>query len=165
MIGTRFGRLSITGLAPSSGGKRRWQCICDCGKVTTPFAWKLLAGKARSCGCLKVEELNTRQGHELHGMRGSAEYRLWARLKTICHDPNSRSFAGYGGQGVRVDPRWFSSFSAFYEDVGPRPSPDHRLVRYDDTGDFAPANCRWVRLPRPRRRSAAHLLDGVDDQE
>jgi hypothetical protein len=152
LIGSRFGRLTVTDAAPSSGGKRRWVCSCDCGNVATTFAWKLLAGRSRSCGCLKIEQLNTRQGHELHGMRNSPEYALWTRLKSICYNPRVREFWKYGALGVQLAPEWKHSFSAFYRDVGPRPSPFHKLLRYNDDGNFAPGNCRWVLVRRMKTK-------------
>jgi hypothetical protein len=150
MIGRKFGRLTTIAQRPSSGGKRRLQCLCDCGQETTTFAWKLLAGKTRSCGCLKIEQLNTRQGHELHGMRGSPEYAVWVRLKSLCYNPRTRGYAKVGGAGIKIAPDWEQSFSAFFDAVGPRPSRRHELMRYDETGDFSAENCRWVLIRKAR---------------
>jgi hypothetical protein len=165
VIGSRFGRLTVTGAAPSSGGKRRWVCTCDCGNVATTFAWKLLAGRTRSCGCLKIEELNTRQGHELHGMRNSPEYAVWTRLKSICYNYRVREFGKYGALGVQLAPEWKNSFRAFFNDLGPRPSPFHKLLRYNDEGNFAPGNCRWVLVRRTKkpRNAGDSFLFGPDE--
>ena len=36
--------------------KPRWICKCDCGTIVTAFAFNLVAGKTKSCGCLKTEK-------------------------------------------------------------------------------------------------------------
>lgn len=55
MIGQRFGRLLVLKQAEASGANKRWECICDCGKLTRPFAGALRNGRAQSCGCLARE--------------------------------------------------------------------------------------------------------------
>jgi hypothetical protein len=108
--------------------KRRWVCVCSCGAQTTAYQWSLLAGRSRSCGCLKSEEqrlksaeLNERQGNENHGMHSSTEYKCWLLLKNRCYNPNSKDYAYAGARGVRVCERWRSSFQSFYDDMGARP--------------------------------------------
>jgi hypothetical protein len=145
MIGRRFTRLTVVAPAPSSGTKRRWQCSCECGGQTTAYQWSLLAGRSRSCGCLKAEELNRRQGHEVHGMHSTPEYRVWADLKSRCFNPKHQEYPKYGGAGITMCDEWKESFSAFYRDMGSRPSASHVLRRYDERQPFCAANCRWIR--------------------
>jgi hypothetical protein len=144
MLGTQFTRLTVTAEAPRAHRKRRWHCSCACGGSTVAFQWSLLAGRSRSCGCLKGEELNARQGHENHGLRDSAEYKIWQVMKKRCYNVKHRDYRGYGGAGVTVCEPWRNSFLTFYRDVGPRPSPAHRLRRIREDEGFCPENCRWV---------------------
>src|SRR5215204_2419197 len=93
IVGRRFGRLTVVCEAARMHRKRRWICVCSCGAQTTAYQWSLLAGRSRSCGCLKSEELrlksaelNERRGNENHGMHGSAEYKCWLLMKNRCYN-------------------------------------------------------------------------------
>lgn len=60
LLGDRFGRLVVTGLAPSyytpNGTKRAMvHCVCDCGNEKDVFYLNLVNGITKSCGCLLIE--------------------------------------------------------------------------------------------------------------
>jgi len=56
--GTRFGRLRVQKeLAKDKNGKRRYLCLCDCGKETAVLENNLNKGHTKSCGCLKRQDL------------------------------------------------------------------------------------------------------------
>ncbi len=169
MIGLKFERLTVVAQAPSSGTKRRWRCVCECGGETTAFQWSLLAGRSRSCGCLKAEELNKRQNHEIHGMHKSPEYRAWKLMKSRCYDANFPEYPMYGGKGATVCDEWRKSFTAFFQDVGARPSPQHRLIRIDDRQPFCASNTRWLkthgRVPKNQRLETRSYLSVLDPED
>ena len=58
VIGKRFGMLTILSVAdpvPNAGGqiRRRYHCLCDCGKERTVYYFHLKSGQIQSCGCKK----------------------------------------------------------------------------------------------------------------
>lgn len=81
---------------------------------------------------------------EQHGMYGTPEYRAWVAMKTRCYNKNSVAFDRYGGAGVEVCEQWRISFSAFFADMGVKPSPLHTMDRLDNKKGYEPGNCRWA---------------------
>ena len=72
------------------------------------------------------------------------EYKVWASMKSRCHDSSREGYQNYGGRGIRVCKRWLESFDAFLEDMGPRQSGRHSIDRIDPNGHYEPGNCLWV---------------------
>lgn len=71
------------------------------------------------------------------------EHRVWTAMWTRCTNPNSIGYADYGGRGIMVCDRW-KDFTAFYMDMGPRPTPQHSIDRRENDGNYEPGNCHWV---------------------
>lgn len=75
------------------------------------------------------------------------EYRAWIAMKGRCFNKNNSRYENYGGRGITVCDRWLGKegYDNFYNDLGPRPSPDHSLDRYpNNDGNYEPGNCRWA---------------------
>lgn len=64
-------------------------------------------------------------------------------MRQRCNDPGSKSYARYGGRGIKVSERW-DSFPNFLADMGSRPSPRHSLERIDNAKGYEPGNARWA---------------------
>ena len=146
--GRRFGRLVVVDEAEpyywrGRFSRRRWLCACDCGGEAEIREDQLTGGRTLSCGCLRREV--TRDRALRHGGTAGGqiapEYNLWKDLLR-------------GRKGAAVCRRWCAGggrgYAAFLADLGPRPSPDHRLVRRDPAKGYSPGNCLWAFAP-PRR--------------
>lgn len=134
-------------------GRKLWACLCDCGAVRNVEATSLKTGVSRSCGCFhrdRASESNTTHGMTKGG-KFSPEYRCWASMLTRCSNPNNKDWLLYGGRGITVCDRWHD-FTAFFTDMGERPTPRHSIDRKDGDGNYEPDNCRWA-TPKEQARN------------
>ena len=161
--GNVFGRLRVLQKdTQRSTDKRSYLlCLCTCGKTVSVYRSNLISGTTRSCGCMAREisaALRTR-----HGCSHLPEYGIWVKMRHRCHNEESVDYSRYGGRGITVCSRWLKSFSNFYEDMGPRPSPLHSIERTDNDRGYTPRNCKWSTVgeqSRNRRSTVLLTCDG-----
>lgn len=102
LTGRRFGRLTVTGENPSPyispGGKprRRWDCVCDCGKRVTVLQNALTRKDTptQSCGCSR---LLSNQGGRFEDLTG----RRFGRLTVLQSAPLEKPEANGNKTGWR----------------------------------------------------------------
>lgn len=157
--GERFGMLETVEPVAFRAGKKDviWLCRCDCGDTTRVVASNLRSGNTKSCGCSKGAMC--RATAVRHGLTGTKEHQAWSGMKKRCYRKQCKSYPDYGGRGITVCDRWFGSFEAFLEDMGPAPSRSHTIERVNNDGNYEPGNCIWAtRLVQSRNRRMARML-------
>jgi hypothetical protein len=56
LVGKRYGKLTVTGIAQITNGKVKWNCRCDCGQFCKVYTKSLTYGNIKSCGCSKKQK-------------------------------------------------------------------------------------------------------------
>jgi len=111
-----------------------------------------------SPGSVSSVQPNTRHGHASRKGR-TPEYKTWRGMIRRCEDPRDKSFARYGGRGIRVSKEWFS-FERFLADMGAKPTSEHSIDRVDGARGYEPGNCRWATVTvQTRNRRNVHLVE------
>lgn len=127
-----------------------FECPLCCNIVPRPNK----AGKRQeSCGC--------RPARRTHGLTGTRLYLRWTAMRNRCGDPANRSYANYGGRGIRVCSTWQRSFTRFRQwAVSHGYRQELQLDRIDNDGDYTPSNCRFV-SPQVNARNRRSTKTGM----
>ncbi len=144
--GSVFGRLTLVRPGARSRMGVLWECTCTCGNTATVPTGRLSNANTRSCGCFHRESAAAtkfRHGAARFGAR-APEYLVWHSAKSRCQNPTDRAYADYGGRGITMSAEFSSSFEAFIEHVGWRPTAKHTIERIDNERGYERGNLKWA---------------------
>lgn len=162
LTGHKQGRLTIIEYAgKNSSGRTTWKCQCSCGNVAYITTHELRNSRhpQESCGCLRNELSGSRT--RTHGLSGNKRlFNIWCHMRTRCNNPHRKSYARYGGRGIKVCEEWDNSFESFYYWAIHNGYKDNlTLDRIDNNGNYEPSNCRWVDyFVQANNRSNNHII-------
>lgn len=136
----RFGRLKVIKLHKKKpGGEARWDCVCDCGNISTCNSSDLRRGHTKSCGCLRIEKKT------VHSLSNHQLYHVWGSIVQRCTNKKSRSYENYGGRGVNVYEDWRYNPEQFitwcFENGWKK---GLHIDRKNNDKGYYPSNCQFI---------------------
>jgi len=159
--GEKFGRLTVIGNREvNDKGRPEFECVCECGTITTVQLNYLTTGQTKSCGCLLLDAQNSKKGL---ASKYPKEYKSWLGCRSRCN-PTHKSNEEYVKNDIQVCYGWdnlVNGFTNFMEDMGERPEPknNYSLERKDVRGDYEPSNCRWAtKKDQARNKTSTRYL-------
>lgn len=139
---------------------QRWEMKCPCGNTfisqpsdTNGLCWDC----ARKTAAAKITKHNESPRHKKNASR---LYTIWSNMRVRCNTPSNKSYASYGGRGIRVCPEW-SEYKNFRDwAIAHGYQENLSLDRINNNGNYEPLNCRWATQSEQMRNTRKnHLLE------
>lgn len=119
-----------------------WNCVCVCGEHVLVRGYTLRHGRTKSCGCKRAEKTHRLRGCD--GRSGHPLYNVWSSMRKRCSNSNHKSWARYGGRGIKVCKTWQNSKTFIAWALAHGWQQGLQLDRRNNDGNYSPQNCRFV---------------------
>lgn len=165
-IGKIYNKLTVVSKTSRTNtqGRYFYVCRCECGKEKEIVINSLKNGLTKSCGCLRSDYVAKRNKDKArHNLRCKPEYGIWSKMIARCRNKTCVKYKDYGGRGIDVCDRWLDVVN-FYNDLGPRPTKDHKLNRVDKTKGYNPENCEWADTYKTNLGKKSAVMIGVGEE-
>ena len=153
LMGKRIGQLMVIFKLNKADakGQTRLVCHCDCGRRIVIPRYYLLRPNNPKSDCGFCSGNRRPENYKPIAMSLNPEYHIWLGMKMRCYSEKHIAYKDYGGRGIQVHDDWFSDFYAFFQYIGPIPSPFHSIDRIDNDGNYEPGNVRWSTAKEQRK--------------
>jgi hypothetical protein len=143
LTGDKYGKLTVIELAVDEvGKKKKWRCICECGRESIVAGSNLRSG--HTVACMRCRGEATSERITTHGKSKEPIYRVWESMKSRCERPEVKSFKDYGGRGISVCEEWHDPSTFFGWAMSNGYKSGMEIDRIDVNGNYCPDNCRLV---------------------
>lgn len=163
LTGKKFNKLQVLKFShskkqPDGRNVYFWECLCDCGNITTVSSSHLKTGHTMSCGCILANvRKNIRFVNYKNGLSQTRLAYTYNNMINRCYREKDGVYKYYGGRGIRVCDEWlrtnkdgFPNFcewalkNGYVEKQLNNNRNELTLDRIDCDKDYEPSNCRWV---------------------
>lgn len=132
--------------------------VCSVDKNTTEFRICDKTTGRRRKQCLECEHSYKNDLYQAKGANKPSGYNCWQSMIQRCTNPNNKDYKNYGARGIVVCIEWLTSFEAFIDHIGPRPSNKHSIDRINNADGYCPGNVRWATASEQSRNMRSNKL-------
>jgi hypothetical protein len=148
--GQTFGRLSVIAWIKK---KRKWLCLCSCGKFLRVAPGDLRPNRIASCGCYMLADARKSAKFRIWKVLYPRAYAEWMDLFHRTATPQAKKYS---------DPKWFADFEVFVKDIGGEIPPGKKIGRKIHGKKLGKDNFILIDEDQPRSpRSSQRDIDAV----